>query len=85
MVTSFSNLYPGIAGLLADGATLDVNGGGYEFQIASLYDGSQAICQFVCSEMSADRVLSRLEELATRYKQEGIVTDDVNGTTYSVW
>ena len=85
MEAHFSALYPQIASLLADGATLDVNRGGYDLQIASLYDDSQIICQFECSELSIDKVFSRLEDLAVRYTKEGIVTDDLNGTTYSVW
>ena len=85
MESCFSTLYPLVASLLSDGATLDVNGGGYDLQIASLYDGSQIICQFDRSGMSVDKVFSRLEDLAKRYTKEGVVTDELNGAEYSVW
>ena len=71
--------------LVNDGATLDINGGGYHLKIASLYQGEQQVCMFMYREMGFDKIMDRLEKLAKRYCDEGIVTDQVNGTEYCVW
>ena len=70
--------------LINDGASLDVNGGGYGMQIASLYLQEQQVCMFHCGGMDFDAIMDRLEELAKRFQEEGIVTDEINGSTYSI-
>jgi len=71
--------------LVNDGASLDVNGGGSPLNIASLYHGEQQVCMFECSGMDFDAIMDHLEELAKRYEEDGIATDEVNGQEYSVW
>lgn len=81
----FSSQYQMVAALMENGVELQVNGGGYGLQIAGLHDEGGMICQFHCDGMSANEILDLLEELARRHEEEGIATDDVNGTEFSVW
>jgi hypothetical protein len=83
--TDFENLYPNVAVLIGNGVECQVNAGGYDLQIAGLHDGSQTVCQFLSDGMSPDDIFAHLEALAIRYREEGIVTDEVNGTEYSIW
>ena len=39
---------------------------------------------FDCGGMTFEAIMDHLEELATRYVDEGIVTDEVNGQEWSV-
>ncbi|MFH1566622.1 MAG: hypothetical protein ABIL09_01385 [Gemmatimonadota bacterium] len=70
--------------MLERAAELQVNGGGDWLQIACLYDNGQLVCQFMCNGMDPDAIFGKLEELAALYEAEGTVTDEINGTTYSV-
>ena len=83
--SEFERMYPTLAEFLGLGAELQVNAGGRELQIAGLYFDGQQICQFLCEDMQANQVFERLEGLAQRYQREGLVTDDLNGCSYSVW
>ena len=85
MSKTFSKLYPTLAELAGRGVQIEVNGGGYHLEIASLYDDSRMICQFVCGGMSPDDIFSKLEGLAIRFEEEAIATDGVNGCEHSVW
>ena len=42
------------------------------------------MCMFHCGGTTFESVMDHLEELATRYAEEGIVTDEVNGQEWSV-
>ena len=83
-MNGFAELYPTVAAIVENGVGLQVNGGGYDLQIAALYEESRMICQFLCDGMSAGGIFEKLEKLAVRHEEEGIATDDVNGTEYSV-
>jgi hypothetical protein len=65
--------------LVNDGANLDINGGGYGMHIASLYLEEELVCMFHCAGMAFDAIMDRLEELAKRFDEDGIATDEVNG------
>ncbi len=66
------------------GAQLDIHGGGYNMDIAAIHIGSDQVCMFECSGMEFVSIMDHLEQLATRYSEEGIVTDEVNGQEWSV-
>ena len=66
------------------GAELRVKDGSRNFKIASLYDGEQLICMFECKRMPFREIMDRLDALARRYVDEGIVTDEVDGAEYCV-
>jgi len=72
---------------LVDGchAQVDINAGGYGLDIAAIHLEADQVCMFHCGGMSFEAILDHLEELATRYVDEGIVTDEVNGQEWSVW
>jgi hypothetical protein len=70
--------------LVNDGANLEINGGGYGMRIASLYLDEQQVCMFHCAGMDFDAIMDRLEELSQRFNDEGIVTDEINGSTYTI-
>lgn len=79
------NPWPHVAGLVTDdGATIDINGGGYGLDIAAMHNGSSQVCIFHCGGMTFEAIMNHLESLATRYVEEGIVTDEVNGQEWSV-
>jgi hypothetical protein len=72
--------WPNLASLVDDGhAQVDINGGGYGLDIAA-----DQVCMFHCGGMTFEAIMDHLEELATRYVDEGIVTDEVNGQEWSV-
>ena len=70
--------------LIDQGATLEINSGGYHLKIASLYQEEQQVCMLRCTRMKFDAIMDHLEELAHRYVEDGMVTDEVNGGEYSV-
>jgi len=70
--------------LVNEGANLDINGGGYDLNIASLYLDDQQVCQFECSGMDFDSIMDHTEELAKRFEEDGIVSDELNGDKYSI-
>ena len=74
----FSELYPHITSLVESGAQLEINGGGYHLQFASLYDEGEMICQFPCQGMTPDAILDQMEEYAERFEEDGVSTDDIN-------
>ena len=78
--------WPNLASLV-DGchAQVDINAGGYGLDIAAIHLEADQVCMFHCGGMSFEAILDHLEELATRYVDEGIVTDEVNGQEWSVW
>jgi len=43
--------------LVDNGATLEINGGGYHLNIASLYEGEQLVCMFRCDYMDFDAIM----------------------------
>lgn len=71
--------------MVNDGASLGIERGDRHLNIASLYHGGQQICMFECSDMDFDAIMDHLDELAERYEEEGIVTDEVNGEEYPTW
>jgi hypothetical protein len=70
--------------LVNNGASLDINGGGYHLNIASLYLDEQQVCMFECSGMNFDSIMDHIEELAKRFEEDGIVSDELNGEEYSI-
>ncbi len=74
-----SALWPNIKALVDDGATLEIHGGDHFRDIASLCAEEQLICMFRCDSMRFEKIMARLEDLAKRYNEEGMVTDEVNG------
>lgn len=82
---SAATQWPNVKKLVDDGATLEIHGGGYHLDIASLQEGEQLVCMFTCNCMKFDEIMDRLDELAKRYNKEGIVSDKVNGSEYCVW
>lgn len=78
--------WPNVASLVDDcHAQVDINGGGYGLDIAAIYLEANHVCMFDCSGMTFEAIMDHLEELATRYVDEGIVTDEFNGQEWSVW
>ena len=67
-----------------DGATIDINGGGYGPDIAAIYIGSEQVCMFDCGGMTFEAIMDHLESLARRYVEEDIVTAEINGQEWSV-
>ena len=77
--------WPHVAGLVSDdGATIDINGGGYGSDIAAIHIGPGQVCMFDCGGMIFEAIMDHLESLATRYVEEGIVSDEINGQEWSV-
>ncbi len=77
--------WPTLARLVDDlGAQVDFNGGGYGLSIAAVHIGSGQVCMFDSSGMTFEAIMDHLEELATRYMDEGVVTDELNGEEWSV-
>jgi hypothetical protein len=74
-----------IAALVNDGAELEIHGGGSHFRMASLCDESRNVCMFECGGMDFEAIMDHLEELAKRYVEENVATDEVNGSEHSVW
>lgn len=70
--------------LVNNGANLDVNGGDYHLNIASLYLDEQQVCMFECSGMDFDSIMDHIEKLAKRFEEDGIVSDELNGEEYSI-
>jgi len=68
-----------------DGAELTVSTQGYGVTVSALQRGSQMVCMIQSDGMSFDKIMNELEELAKRYHEEGIVTDEVNGSEYCIW
>ena len=76
--------WPQVAGLVTDdGAQIDINGGGSGLDIAAIHIGSSQVCMFHCGGMIFEATMDYLESLATRYVEEGIVSDEVNGQEWS--
>jgi len=71
--------------VINQGGYLDMNNTGYDLQTASIGDEYETICFFDCSGMKFDAIMDHLDELAKRYLQEGIVSDEFNGQVYSIW
>ncbi len=77
--------WPNLASLVDDcHAQVDINGGGYGLDIAAIHLEADQVCMFHCGGMTFEAIMDHLEELATRYVDEGIVTDEVNGQEWSV-
>ena len=77
--------WPTVARLVDEyGAQVDINGGGYGIDIAAIHLEADQVCMFHCGEMTFEPIMDHLEELAARYVDEGIVTDEVNGQEWSV-
>ena len=70
--------WPKVKGLVDDGATLQIHGGGHFLDIASLYQGEQLICMFHCERMGFVEIMDHLEELARQHNDKGVVSDEVN-------
>lgn len=64
--------------LINNGTELSINSGGYSRQVAVLCDGPSIICQFGCGMKTAQGIFCKLEEAATKYLEEGVVTDEIN-------
>jgi hypothetical protein len=78
MTHTLTQSYPHLAELLDGGRELNVNSSFHFGRITVLSNGPNIICQFPSSDMSAGEIFERLENCATRYLDEGVVTDDVN-------
>ena len=78
--------WPNVARLVDDyHAQVDINGGGgYALDIPAIHLEADQVCMFHCGGMTFEAIMDHLEELATRYVEEGIVTDEVNGQEWSV-
>ena len=77
--------WPIVARLVDEhGAQVDINGGGYGLDIAAVHIDTGQVCMFHCGGMTFEAIMDHLEELSTRYVDEGIVTDEVNGQEWSV-
>jgi len=70
--------------VINSGGELRVKDGSRNFKIASLHDGEQLICMFECKRIPFRKIMDRLDALAKRYIDDGIVTDEVNGSEYCV-
>jgi hypothetical protein len=77
--------WPNVVRLMNDGATLEIHGGGRHLDIASLCQEEQLVCMFRCNRMRFDQIMAHLEDLAKRYNEAGMVSDEVNGSEYCVW
>jgi len=77
--------WPHVRKLVDYGATLEIHGGGHHLDIASLYADEQLVCMFLCGRMKFDQIMDHLDALAKRYNEEGMVSDEVNGSEYCVW
>ena len=84
MNKTLKRCYPTLESLVEDGVHLEISGGDFDIRFAGLYQEGQMICQFECNEMSFSSILARLEELVVRYDEQGIATDDINGTEYTL-
>lgn len=71
--------------VINQGGYLDLDTASYELRIAGLGDESDMICLFDCDGMKFDAIMDHLDELAKRYLEEGIVSDEFNGQVYSIW
>ena len=85
MSKSAKQNWPYISQTLDDGAELTVSTQGYGITVSALQRGSQMVCMIQSDRMSFDEIMNELEELAQRYHEEGIVTDEVNGSEYCIW
>lgn len=77
--------WPYIHETLEIGGSLDVSTQSYDVTISSLECDGQMVCMISSDNMTFDEIMDRLNQLAKRYHEEGIVTDEVNGSEYSVW
>lgn len=77
--------WPYIHETLEIGGSLDVSTQSYDVTISSLECDGQMVCMISSDNMTFDAIMDRLNQLAKRYHEEGIVTDEVNGSEYSVW
>lgn len=73
-----------ISETLEIGGILEVSTQSYGDVISSLVCDDELVCMFVSKNMTFDAIMDRLNLLARRYHDEGIVTDEVNGTEYSI-
>jgi len=81
---SFRTLYPNLASLVDDGCNLEIHGGGYHFDLAAICEDERQICTFECSGMRVGQIFKKLEKLAKKYREEGVVSDLINGEEYRV-
>jgi hypothetical protein len=77
--------WPYIGQTLDDGGQLMIATEGYGVVFSALLSGRDTVCMIKSDGISFDKIMNRLEELAQRYHEEGIVTDEVNDSEYSAW
>ena len=85
MSKSAKQNWPYINQTLDDGAELTVSTQGYGVTVSALQRASQMVCMIQSDGMTFDEIMNELEELAKLYHEEGIVTDEVNGSEYCIW
>ncbi len=84
MSKSAKQNWPYIDQTLDDGGQLTIATEGYGVVFSALLSGRDTVCMIKSDGISFDKIMNRLEELAQRYHEEGIATDEVNGSEYSV-
>lgn len=82
---SAKQIWPYIHKTLELGGNLSVSTQNYDVMISSLDCDGQMVCMIESGQMSFDAIMDRLNELAKRFHEEGIVTDEMNGSEYCVW
>jgi len=76
--------WPYVNQTLDDGGRLTIATEGCSVVCSALLSGRETVCMVKSDGMSFDKIMNRLEELARRRREEGIVTDEVNGSDYPV-
>jgi hypothetical protein len=74
-----------IADTIDMGGSLTVTSEGYGVAISNLECDGQMVCMIESGGMGFEDIMNRIDELAKRFHEKGIVTDDVNGSEYCVW
>jgi len=74
-----------IADTIDLGGSLTVTSESYNMAISNLECDGQMVCMLETSAMGFEAIMDRIDELAKRFHEEGIVTDEVNGEEFCVW
>lgn len=82
---STEQVWPYIHETMKFGGHLTVATDSHDVTISSLDCDGQMVCMVSSDNMTFDAIMNHLDQLAKRYHEEGIATDEVNGSEYSVW
>ncbi|TQE96493.1 MAG: hypothetical protein FKY71_16650 [Spiribacter salinus] len=74
-----------IADIIELGGHLTVASEGAFPVISNLECDGQMVCMLETSGMGFETIMDRIDELAKRFHEEGIATDEVNGDEFCVW